>query len=256
MKMDTSYNLIFTPFNLSSTGVKAVLYDRYKQSKIPVSLSTVSTINFKVLSSATSSYSADRFALIFVGINDTILPVTFISINGSLVQNKVVLDWNVGSQINVLSYIIEKSVDGLNFQQVAVLPANNSLITNYSFKDNYISGLNYYRIKMICSDGSKCYSKVIDVNDFVTKDDFAIVSSNPTNSSSVQLQLNADKGRYKFTLTNMLGEVVMMKNISYSGGKQSLVLKMNNIMPAGIYQLLVKNDTKESTIQIIINSQK
>ena len=254
LKKDTTYNLLFTPLNLSSLGLKAILYDRYKQLSIPISLSKVSKVKFSVFSNSSASYAPNRFALVFTGINDTALPVKFISVNGTLIQNIVMLDWKVANQINALSYTIEKSSNGINFRQVVVLSANNNLISNYN--DNYISSQNYYRIKMISNDGSYVYSNVVVVNDLSFGNDFIVVSPNPVNGNVINVQLNADKGDYWFNVINVQGEVIMSKKVNYSGVMQSIVLKADNLIPMGIYNLQCTNNIKTYNIQLEINNGK
>ena len=255
LKMDTDYNVLFTPLNINTSGLNAVLYDSYKQLKIPVSLSNVSTINFRVLSSEIKSYAFNRFALIFAKVNDSALPVKFISVKGTLLQNKIEVSWSVADQVNVLNYIIEKSLDGVSFKQVSGI-ITNSFNTNYSWIDNDINIQNYYRIRVISYDRSDLYSKVVVVNDKSSGNDFIVVSPNPANGSVINVQLNGDKGDCWFNIINVLGEVVLSKKIYYSGGKQSIDLKADNIISTGIYNLQCTNKLKTYNIQLEINNGK
>jgi len=95
------------------------------------------------------------------------LPVKLTSFTATLnsKQDKADLNWTTASEINVSHFEIERSFDGNNFEQLAVVLAagNSSGNLSYSYPDN-VSGLStgviYYRLKMIDIDGKYSYSNV------------------------------------------------------------------------------------------------
>ncbi len=91
------------------------------------------------------------------------LPVTFKTFTAVENNKNIFLQWEAISTNNNQHYIVEKSIDGINFNMIGsttVATINNS----YSFTDtNPFAGLNYYRIKKQDTNGSYVYSAVVKV---------------------------------------------------------------------------------------------
>lgn len=92
------------------------------------------------------------------------LPVRFLSFNGQVVGNNVLLNWATGFELNNHHFELEKSIDGKNFSAFAkVLPAGNAGGASYQSTDfnPFTSSAIYYRIKQVNNDGTYSYTKVI-----------------------------------------------------------------------------------------------
>jgi hypothetical protein len=91
------------------------------------------------------------------------LPIDLISFDAKLNTEKkyVSLDWQTASESNSSHFMIEKSADGLTFDDLSKISAkgNSHTISNYSFIDiEPFIGVSYYRLKQIDADGSFVYS--------------------------------------------------------------------------------------------------
>lgn len=91
------------------------------------------------------------------------LPVTFLGFvakkNNDGTTN---LLWNVGEEINVNSYVVERSSNGTDFTTVGTVSATGK--SNYSLADNMaVNETRYYRVKNVDIDGSSKYTPVIKV---------------------------------------------------------------------------------------------
>jgi hypothetical protein len=92
----------------------------------------------------------------------SVLPVRFISISGLKIDKSILVSWEVGYEIDVNHYEVERSLDGIGFKTIGNVAANN--ITNYQFEDKEpINGINYYRIKAVDNSGLTKYSGLIKV---------------------------------------------------------------------------------------------
>ena len=120
------------------------------------------TFQFKVINSTGDS------ALATVNVTQTgILPVTLIDFSGKNNNDKISLEWQVASEVNVSHYNIERSSDGQSFENIGQLNSNNlyNIQSNYNFADNFpLQGISYYRLVMIDKDGSIDYSKTVSVS--------------------------------------------------------------------------------------------
>lgn len=99
-------------------------------------------------------------------VNCTLLPLSLTSFNASLINSSVQMNWNTYNEVNVNNFLIERSIDGRNFASVGTEAAKNSVGNNsYSYTDiKPLSGVSYYRLKIIDKDASYKYSQVVVIN--------------------------------------------------------------------------------------------
>ncbi|MBK7377995.1 MAG: T9SS type A sorting domain-containing protein [Ignavibacteriales bacterium] len=95
------------------------------------------------------------------------LPVELSLFSGRIIGGNIILNWETATEVRNYGFDVEKSIDGKNFSKLGFVQGNgNSNSTKYySFEDNSPeTGINYYRLKQIDTDGSFEYSKIISVN--------------------------------------------------------------------------------------------
>jgi hypothetical protein len=96
---------------------------------------------------------------------NTAKPVSFTAAVNNTNTNKIDLKWSTETETNLSHFIVERSVDGTNFSDAALVFAygNTSAKSDYAFADN-ISKLQstvvYYRITSIGADGKNQYSDI------------------------------------------------------------------------------------------------
>lgn len=85
-------------------------------------------------------------------------------------KNKVDLKWTTEIETNLSHIMVEKSIDGKNFKDAALVftYGNTTARSAYAFADNIgkiKSGLVYYRLRIVEADGTSQYSdiRIIDV---------------------------------------------------------------------------------------------
>lgn len=94
------------------------------------------------------------------------LPVELLSFSGVSVGKEVLITWSTASEINNDYFTIERSRDGIDFENAGeVNGAGNSTLTlDYKYVDQQpYPGINYYRLKQTDVDGVFKYSDVIAV---------------------------------------------------------------------------------------------
>ncbi|MBL3656619.1 T9SS type A sorting domain-containing protein [Fulvivirga sediminis] len=94
------------------------------------------------------------------------LPVEFLYVNAVSVNNIVKISWATGSELNNDFFTIERSIDGLTFQEIGTVDgAGNSAETiEYLFEDySPNNGVNYYRVKQTDFDGKYDYSVLVHI---------------------------------------------------------------------------------------------
>lgn len=95
------------------------------------------------------------------------LPLTLVSFSAKKIEkDKVMLSWTTAYEVNTLEFTIEKSLNGLSFENAGLVPAVGRNNNTYSFTDiNLNTGsILYYRLKMIDRDGKFQHSNIVRVN--------------------------------------------------------------------------------------------
>ena len=165
------------------------------------------------------------------------LPLELLSFSCFAAGNNNVLQWETANEVNTQGFIIERSVDGVQFSAIGKRTSNNRLENNkYNYTDNlFTNGYSFYRLKMIDSDGRYEYSKIITVKN-KSNNKFHI-SPNPAAGIINVSRLN---GEGLIELTNMQGNVLQRINVSGQALKIDLTPH-----PPGMY--FIKYAGKEGT---------
>ncbi len=247
-----SYRLSFSPNNLPSFGMDAFLEDTYLQVCSPVSLITGTTLDFTVTSNP-ASYAANRFRLIF---RPTVaLPVTITSVKATNKNNVVVVDWQVENQINILDYKVEKSKDGINFNEIGSEIAIQGLAHDYSFTDAEVTagGLYFYRIKSRSADGSVAYSIVVKIQ-LSASEPTIVISPNPIAADRIMniSDNTSSTGNCNLILYDFSGKKVAYRSWCRSTTDSQLNWKLPMSLPAGQYRLCLVNGVTRSYQSVIL----
>lgn len=91
----------------------------------------------------------------------SMLPVRFTSFVAKKAGNKVNLSWSTAQEINNNRFEIEKSLDGDNWQTIAMVlgAGTTNNVSNYSYTDQQVKdGTLYYRIRQVDMDGKTTVS--------------------------------------------------------------------------------------------------
>ena len=237
-----NYQLLITPASLEGMPLTAYLEDNFLNTISIINLSSATTVNFSVTSNVASSNSS-RFKIIFKPI--VVLPVKFIAVKAAKENKNVTVKWTVATELNVIGYEVEKSVDGINFSSGvnSVQSANSSNNGNYQWMDVQPSdGTTYYRIKAIESNGVFTYSDVVFVK-FEMGGPVLTVYPNPFKTNSLVCQINnLPQGTYTLKMINAIGQLSYVESIRHAGGNFIAHLKKNVALADGTYQLVISND--------------
>jgi beta-glucanase (GH16 family) len=89
------------------------------------------------------------------------LPVDIIGFQLFSKNNNAQLAWQVGNEVHLLRYDIERSMDGKAFKKIGEVAAKNG--QNYTYEDTETPSEStlYYRLKTVNSDFTEGYSKIL-----------------------------------------------------------------------------------------------
>lgn len=178
-----------------------------------------------------------------LGTIGTPLPVTLLSFAGSKCSNAICLLWVTENEENFSKFELEKSADGRAFAYLADITARNTVGTNsYNSKDNNpFAGDNFYRLKIINTDGSSKYSQVIKIS--LHKPQLISVLPNP---ASTILLVNGIENYTQLQIVDLTGKTLLQKAIQKSQEEVDV-----NSLRAGLYFIKISNSTEFITLKFI-----
>lgn len=248
-----TYRLEIISSNLNFPGRTGILEDNYLKTSTPVDLNGTTEVNFSVTSDAASK-ATDRFRLIFDN-NTTkgLLPFNFTFTNASKKNNSVNLSWHAENTAKVKTFNIERSGDGIHFQNWTVVEPGTSVLNEYQWTDEQpVRGDNYYRIAAVSTTGNERYSEVMKVN-LSSGIQSISVYPNPASANNLNLKMtNQPAGVYIIRLLNSFGQSLMAKELTYKGGTGVEKIQPSQSIPPGIYQLEIKSpDGSRKVISVV-----
>jgi len=189
-----------------------------------------------------------EFSQFFIS-RTTILPVELLSFDVEAQANeRVLVNWTTESEIDLDRYEIERSTNGHDWEMIAYNFANGSLDkSDYEFVDHAPdTGVNYYRLKSIDTNGEHSYS---DVRSVVISDEenYAFeVYPNPA-SDHVNVIINGTKeAETMILLYNQSGQKIVEAQIN-----RDLKLDTSKLNP-GIYLLVLQNNSNRENHKLVI----
>jgi hypothetical protein len=163
------------------------------------------------------------------------------SFNGTASQ----LKWTSVNEINVKGFSVEKSLNGVDFSEIAFVKGQNNIQQNlYSFDDADVkSGVNYYRLKMINNDGSVRYSNTIIISNKLSLQ--TTVFPNPVISN---ITINHGKAVAGALLRLYTIDGKLVRTTPVQIGAIQTTLSASQLLK-GNYLLIFENNGEKSTAQ-------
>ncbi len=168
------------------------------------------------------------------------LPVTLLplKINKTGISSAL-LTWGTASEQNNDYFEIQRSADGISFNQVlGKIPGkeNSSIQIDYHFPDaSPNAGWNHYRIKQVDKDGTSVYSNVVRAN-FKGKSTAVTAWPNPAAGILHIDYYTETAGKVQWMVMDGKGAVVKQATFTAQSGKNQQVLNVSGLA-AGSYLL-------------------
>ena len=145
----------------------------------------------------------------------SLLPVELIAFDGRLKEKNVVLNWQSATEINNDFYTLERSLDGRNFEEIAIIKGQGTTYEsqNYEYIDENPSfGVNYYRLTQTDFDGTfEVFDKIVAVN--YISDIKVDVRPNPVEQDHFQLVYNSNQsGNLNVQVFDITGKLLQQEN--------------------------------------------
>lgn len=179
--------------------------------------------------------------------NIVLLPLVFKNVSTSCNNMQVSLQWLVGGETGVNSYVIERALAGSAFKEVGVVHSAGATpgTGSYSWTDPHPETVNaFYRIRARYDNGHELFSTVMEVQRTTTALGMQVYP-NPVTGQAFSLHfLNQPAGVYTVTMYSLSGCLLYKSSIQNPGGIFNCLLNMRIFLGKGNYLVQVCNDNK------------
>ncbi len=233
--------LISKESGTSSSGLPGTFSPGVKKAIRPSSVVWNSTDNRWEVTLSTTGFSG--FFIGGGGSGAGPLPVTFTGITASAEKGRNRVEWNVGSESNVVRYEVEK-LSGGSFERIGFIPAAG--MAQYVYYDAVPSkGLNSYRVKAIDVDGAYSYSTVASVR-IADGNNFALsLFPNPTTGKvTVQTSGSIATGAV-VTVSELSGRMLLQQIVTAAKAEIDL-----SALPSGTYMLQWSDGVNKESLRV------
>lgn len=183
------------------------------------------------------------------------LPLVLNEFSATLANKKVALSWSTGKEKSLSHFVIERSVNGVDFSEAGIVMAegNSNVTINYSFADAInvkAEGLIYYRLKMVDMDGRFQQSQVRLIRIGSEKQQVTVATYPNPVTSELRITIPAawQNKSISFDLYNANGQLV--KHVVSGKASQTEVMNLNELT-SGLYILKAGNGS-ETAVQRIV----
>ncbi len=145
-------------------------------------------------------------------INQDYIPVELSSFYASINHDAVLLSWTTASESNNFGFEVQKSRDNKSYTKIGFVQGHGttSVVQRYQFEDQtQSSGIYFYRLKQIDTDGSFEFSSSVKV-DVALPDIISLEQNypNPFNPTTTIRFKTPQKDRASLTIFNIKGEFI------------------------------------------------
>jgi hypothetical protein len=154
--------------------------------------------------------------------NATTLPITLLSFDAEKKVAAVMLRWTTVSEINNDYFTVEKSKDGLTFNEVGMVDGAGNSSTQLEYKlldESPYSGISYYRLKQTDFNGDFTYSELRAV-EFVASQlvESSVLYPNPTTGEQLFFNhYSEEQGELVISIRTLEGQLIAARRLVMDG---------------------------------------
>lgn len=183
------------------------------------------------------------------------LPVELSFFGAKRTDTANVVSWVTESEINLSHFDLERSFDGVHFISIARINALRPQgMGRYAFADTeYMSGNNFYRLKMVDMDGTYKYSIIIKVTNDIPADPTLQVYPSPAKESFVVSGDFKKGGPVKLTAHDINGRIAKTWVVQAIAGYNSFRIIGLDGLSAGLYIITATQESDLRTAKLVIS---
>lgn len=199
-----------------------------------------------------TSFSGGGYAA-GVGSN-SVLPIGVQYIKGTKQLVGHLIDWKVTcTAATQLTLTLERSVDGRNFSAIQTQDANGvRCLQPFTYVDvSPLAGINYYRIKIITTDGDVKYSTIVVLLNKEKGFELISVAPNPIKENAGLTITSAKAGKIEIVITDIAAKLIEKQTYYVIAGNNLINVPVENV-GAGTYTITAINaEGERKTIRFV-----
>ncbi|MES2777228.1 MAG: glycosyl hydrolase [Bacteroidota bacterium] len=166
------------------------------------------------------------------------LPIRLMSFDGKATGQGNLLNWKLTTEGDATRVELEKGSDARNFSSIySLTTAENNNVQSFSFTDSRISGaINYYRLKMIETNGRTAYSPVVAIINNVKGIELVGLYPTLVNNGTVLSVAAAKQTTIRTVVTDMFGRTLQAATHQLVTGSSLLTIDASRLA-AGVYHV-------------------
>lgn len=224
---DATGKSLFNPSNLAANDQVKIIA-KYTPS-------TNNVIDCQITREATNAFTIT---------NCSVLSVNLVDFKAKVVLENIVLNWKTAEEKNFSNFEIQKENSSREFISLGKVTTNDKGLYNFTDRNPNFDN-NYYRLKMVNTDGTFDNSKVISIK-YEKNKNFLLVQNFSTNSL---INVSTNLKNPHFQMYNTKGTKVDLISMANGLGQYSLQLKTRE---SGIFFLTVQSEGKLITKKVVI----
>lgn len=182
------------------------------------------------------------------------LPIELLTFTVTMEVDKVVITWTTATEINNDFFTVERTLDGINFEEVLEMPGSGNSFEPliYNGYDEYpLPGTSYYRLKQTDYDGQFEYSGMVELyNPYISNVDFYVVKKIGDN---LKVTYNLIKEvKYKILIYDMMGKIISEEKLNGDLGINEHLIDISDYA-AGTYFVTLTNPYEVYSENIFIS---
>ena len=183
--------------------------------------------------------------------NATVLPITLKYFTAWKRPDANRVTWMTTSEKNFSHFEIEKSTDGVNFVRITTIQGKGAdgKETAYTFDDNEVKVIQYYRLKYADANGQFTYSNILRVNRDDVTNTKVLFSNRITTMLALRI-IDMDANDLSIKIIDNAGRTIKTQNVKINPGENSLNINTGSI-PSGFYYLMLSADNYKRTFSFV-----
>jgi Secretion system C-terminal sorting domain len=180
------------------------------------------------------------------------LPVSLTEFKAKAVGNRAILTWSTASESNNQGFEVEKSLDGIQFDNIGFVKGNgnSNILLSYIFSDENFTQTAFYRLKQVDFDGKTEYSRIVQLE----KSKSGVVKIYPNliaQNEPLSIEVNADsKEALHIALVDISGRIIFQNK--YIDATNVITIPTNDFV-RGLYFVKVQSGLKSEVFKIVKN---
>jgi len=181
-----------------------------------------------------------------------ILPIKLNTFAATNKHSAILLDWQTAYEQGTSRFNLQRSTNGTDFSNIAVVQAKGSPTTetDYQYNDNTIQNLKgfshvFYRLEMVDKDGNTELSPVVQVELDKTPGEFTILKNPVVNDLQLLFDSRINESTQLF-ISDTWGRQLITRSLPLASGTISTSIKFDTYPPGTYYVTIVNSGGRQT----------